>query len=270
MNKPTVSIGMPVYNDQKALRLALDCIDKQTFKDYELIISDNCSTDDTELICRQFAEKNPRVTYIRQDTNIGATKNFQFVLDQAKGTYFMWAASDDIRSEDFLQYYIDNIGQANAFFSSYAIYNYETNEVIGKLDPPVLSGDYDKRDKEYVTYFGYMCPSMIYGLFKLDLLRTVQFAPIDWSDALLVTNYIKLYGFKTQVSEPKVFFGRNNENYQIKAFNRRFLNPFPFIVGTFSAVFLKGGLTGWYYYVKQVLKVTLVTLRFNLVGNKKF
>jgi glycosyltransferase involved in cell wall biosynthesis len=93
---PKVSIGMPVFNGEQYIHKALNSLIAQTFTDYELIISDNASTDSTELICREYAAKDNRVRYVRQDSNLGGPANFKFVLDEAVGEYFMWAASDDI------------------------------------------------------------------------------------------------------------------------------------------------------------------------------
>lgn len=100
---PQVSIGMPVYNGGKFIREALDSLLAQTFTDFELIISDNASTDATELICREYAARDLRIYYVRHEANRGAPANFQFVLDKARGEYFMWAAADDVRSPDFLE-----------------------------------------------------------------------------------------------------------------------------------------------------------------------
>jgi glycosyltransferase involved in cell wall biosynthesis len=94
-NNVTVSIGMPVYNGEKFIEQALDCLLEQTFTDFELIISDNASTDATESICRNYANRDSRIKYFRQDENLGALRNFQFVLDESVGEYFMWAACDD-------------------------------------------------------------------------------------------------------------------------------------------------------------------------------
>jgi len=99
---PRVSIGMPVYNGEKFIRDALDSLLAQTFTDFELIISDNASTDDTEAICRGYAAKDARIRYVRQAENLGAAANFKFVLDEAVGEYFMWAAHDDVFFEHHL------------------------------------------------------------------------------------------------------------------------------------------------------------------------
>ena len=72
MNKPTVSIGLPVYNGEKYLATALDSIVRQDFEDFELIISDNASQDTTAAICKQFSESDSRVKYSRVEVNRGA------------------------------------------------------------------------------------------------------------------------------------------------------------------------------------------------------
>ncbi|WP_264063333.1 glycosyltransferase family 2 protein [Mycobacterium montefiorense] len=98
-----ISIGIPVYNGEASLEQALRSIDSQSFHDYEVIISDNASTDNTAQICREMAAINPRVKYFRQENNIGAAANFKFVLDKAVGEYFHWLAADDTRSSNFLE-----------------------------------------------------------------------------------------------------------------------------------------------------------------------
>ena len=100
---PNVSIGMFVYNGDSCIQDAIESILNQSVKEFELIISDNASTDKTEEICRKYASQDNRIRYIRQLENIGATANCLVVLDQAVGEYFMWAAHDDIKSDDFVE-----------------------------------------------------------------------------------------------------------------------------------------------------------------------
>ena len=99
---PKVSIGMPVYNGEKFIRQTLDSLVMQTFTDFELIISDNRSNDNTEAICLEYTIKDKRIRYVRQPENRGQLLNFQFVLDEAVGEYFMWASADDLFSPKWL------------------------------------------------------------------------------------------------------------------------------------------------------------------------
>src|SRR5947207_10432807 len=92
---PKVSIGLPVFNGEKFLAGALNGLLQQEFEDFELIISDNASTDSTEAICRDFATKDRRIRYQRNKTNIGASGNYNRVFELARGDFFKWASHDD-------------------------------------------------------------------------------------------------------------------------------------------------------------------------------
>ncbi len=166
---------MPVYNGEPFIRVALDSLLAQTFTDFELIISDNASTDETEAICREYATKDLRIHYIRQPENRGALANFKFVLDQAQGEYFMWAAADDRWESNWIQTLlplcekhqclsygmvvtIDEVGQQVANPSSGRIFNFYGNKISRRI-----------------KYF-FAMPSLgkanpIYGLIPNDLIK---------------------------------------------------------------------------------------------------
>ena len=118
INTPTISIGVPVYNGEETLTAALDSLLAQSFTDFEIIISDNASTDKTEDICLSFCKRDSRIIYIRQEKNIGAAKNFEFVLNESRGRYFMWAAADDLRSSNFLNENICFLEKNNGYIAS--------------------------------------------------------------------------------------------------------------------------------------------------------
>jgi glycosyltransferase involved in cell wall biosynthesis len=99
---PRVSIGLPVYNGERHLRRALDCLLAQDYARIELLISDNASTDRTRKICEEYAARDPRIKLNVNKTNIGLIGNFQLVLDRARGKYFMWAAHDDLWAKTFV------------------------------------------------------------------------------------------------------------------------------------------------------------------------
>lgn len=101
-NKPKVSIGLPVYNGEKYLEEALDSMISQTYQDFELIIADNASTDRTQEICLEYAQRDHRVKYHRNEKNLGAAPNHNLVFHLAKGEYFKWAGHDDKIAPDFL------------------------------------------------------------------------------------------------------------------------------------------------------------------------
>src|SRR5664280_2660613 len=126
MTVPRLSIGVPVYNGQDYLRFALDSIVRQDYTDFELIISDNASTDATEEICRGYAAKDDRIRYYRNATNIGASGNYNRVFELARGEFFKWAAHDDVHLQGCLRRCIENFGQA----SSNTVLVAPTSEII--------------------------------------------------------------------------------------------------------------------------------------------
>jgi glycosyltransferase involved in cell wall biosynthesis len=101
--KPLVSIGLPVYNAELFMRKKIESLLEQTFSDFELIISDNGSTDSTSLICEEYAKKDKRIKYIKQEKNMGATVNYNIVLNHAQCKYFMWTAADDEIDSTFIE-----------------------------------------------------------------------------------------------------------------------------------------------------------------------
>ncbi|MDB5103904.1 MAG: glycosyl transferase, family 2 [Fibrobacteres bacterium] len=102
-SKPLVSLGLPVYNGENFLREALDSVLAQTYPAWELIISDNGSTDATEAICREYAAREPRIRYYREAVNHGATWNFNRVFTYAEGPLFRWTAHDDVCAPELLE-----------------------------------------------------------------------------------------------------------------------------------------------------------------------
>jgi len=100
---PRLSIGLPVYNGERYLAEAVESLLAQTYQNFELIISDNASSDGTEGICRRYVAHDPRVIFIRQPRNLGCVPNHNFVLGQARGELFKWASHDDIYAPKLLQ-----------------------------------------------------------------------------------------------------------------------------------------------------------------------
>ncbi len=102
MIEPLVSIGMAVYNGEKHIRQALDSLLAQDYSHFELIISDNASTDKTQEICREYKSLDSRIRYYRNYTNIGALHNFDRAFDLAIGEYFMFACHDDYWKPNYI------------------------------------------------------------------------------------------------------------------------------------------------------------------------
>jgi glycosyltransferase involved in cell wall biosynthesis len=98
-----LSIGLPVFNGENYLAGALESLLAQTYGDFEIVISDNASTDGTEEICRAYQALDPRVRYYRSGRNLGSARNFNQVFELSSGEYFKWAAHDDLCAPEYLE-----------------------------------------------------------------------------------------------------------------------------------------------------------------------
>jgi glycosyltransferase involved in cell wall biosynthesis len=176
---PAVSIGMPVYNGEKYIREALDSILEQTFKDFELIISDNCSTDKTQEICREYAIKDSRVKYIIQSENIGVALNFEFVLNAAQAKYFIWAASDDFWSNNWLELLHSSVSQYpyTAAFGEIVVVNQFSqtiNHIALEQKYNFVGAKHLRRVKFFLYPESMGKANVIYGMYSTEVLRKIN------------------------------------------------------------------------------------------------
>ena len=99
---PAVSVGMPVFNGETYLEVAMSSVLAQSFDDLELIICDNASTDRTGEICQDYAARDRRIRYFRNPQNLGAAPNYNLAFSHARGRYFKWLAHDDRMTPSYL------------------------------------------------------------------------------------------------------------------------------------------------------------------------
>jgi glycosyltransferase involved in cell wall biosynthesis len=98
-----VTVLLPTYNRAASLPRAIDSVLAQTRGDFELLISDNASTDDTKAVCARYAELDRRVSYFRQPVNRGPIPNFNWLLEQARGEFVLMLADDDWLDADYVE-----------------------------------------------------------------------------------------------------------------------------------------------------------------------
>jgi glycosyltransferase involved in cell wall biosynthesis len=136
---PRLSVGLPVFNGEKYLRHTLDSILHQTYHDFELIISDNASTDRTREICLEYQARDPRISYYRNPENLGASDNFNRVFARSRGEYFKWAAADDVIAPTFFENCIEVLDRDPSIVLCYSkVYRIDTaGEVDGVYDYPM-------------------------------------------------------------------------------------------------------------------------------------
>ncbi len=143
---PLVSIGMPLYNSESWVADSIESILQQSEQDFELIISDNASTDRSYAIAEQYARRDPRIRLFRQETNSGAPANYRFVAGHARARHFKWATSSDLLSVNFLSECVHSLeahpeavlcyGQTRLFTNSIAdSKDYEDGLQLGMADP---------------------------------------------------------------------------------------------------------------------------------------
>ncbi len=218
--KPCVSIGLPVFNGEKYLKAALDSILAQTFIDFELIISDNASTDKTPQICRAYAARDSRVSYYRNETNLGAPRNYNRTVKLSQGKYFKWAAADDVHAPEYLKKCVevlDNDPSIVLCHSKSSRIN-EQGILVGTYDHKMRIGSskIQERFGDLISIMTNPCWP-IFGVMRKDILvRTPLHGDYRGADANLLVE-LSLYGRLYEV--PEYLFLRRDHS---QAYTKRF------------------------------------------------
>jgi glycosyltransferase involved in cell wall biosynthesis len=220
---PKVSVGLPVYNGANFLRASINSILAQDFTDWELIITDNASTDDTEAICRDYAARDARVRYVRNESNIGASGNYNKCFQLSRGSYFRWQAHDDECHPAMLRRCVEYLDAAPTRVAMV----YPRGELIdstGKTITPVLDhiDSHDSRPHRRLARLLWdlnMCDP-VFGLIRSDHLRRTQLiGPFFGADYILLGELAML----GEIHElPEVLFRlRAHEKRSVKANAKR-------------------------------------------------
>lgn len=213
-----VTVGIPVFNGERYLGGALDSLKNQSLDDIRIVIGDNASTDSTESICREAARDDPRIEYHRHERNLGAHRNYNFVLDQADSKYFKWAAHDDICRPRYLEACVEALEDDRESVLAYpnAIHIDEEGE---EMRPHEYDGTIDLGSPadRFITYFrahDYFMP--IFGVFRTHVLKScVPMADFAGSDKILLAE-AALRGRFTLV-EDYLFLHRQHANSSVNA-----------------------------------------------------
>ena len=210
--KPRVSVGMPLYNCEKYVGEAIDAHLRQTYTDFELIITDNASTDHSEEICRAYAAKDSRVKYHRNEQNIGAGGNFGLCFKLAQGEYFRWTPSDDVVGPELLELCVEVLDRDASVLLAYPqtrlidgegriIQDYDENLHLVEESPSVRFKEVARRLR--------LC-NVQYGLTRREVLgRTGLMRNYAGGDIPLILE-LSLYGKFYEVPE-HLFYRRMHE-----------------------------------------------------------
>jgi len=177
--KPQLSIGLPVYNGEEHLSQALDSILAQQWGDFELIISDNASTDATPQICRDYAAKDKRIKYHRSLTNQGLVWNFNNVFNLGSGEFFMMAAHDDYWHPRYLQSCLEILKGSSSVVLVGSMCDCMDSRMSAKLFTDFGVGTAglaaQRRFRDYKIYCGNTgINSMFYGVYRREALAKVM------------------------------------------------------------------------------------------------
>ena len=173
---PRVTIGLPVYNGDAFLAASIDSLLAQTYRDFELIISDNASTDGTEAICRDRAARDPRIRYYRSETNRGAMWNFNRVVELARGEYFKWAAHDDVHEPTYLERCVEALDtHGDVALSCTKLIDIDDHGVRKEVDVPHLRWDSPRPNVRFRALANphHRCES-VFGVMRTGMLRKTQ------------------------------------------------------------------------------------------------
>ena len=220
--KPRLSIGMPVYNAEQFLPFAIESILGQSYEDFELIISDNASTDGTEEICQSYAGKDTRIRYYREPRNMGGGWNHNRVLERATGDLFKWATHDDVCAPTFLETCIRALDADPS-----AVLSHPRTQVIDEsgavIEDYTLELQTDSRStalRFYDLVMEYHQCYQIYGVFRRSVLeKTGPMGNFVHGDGILLA-YAALFGPYVKIPE-FLFFSRRHPGQSSKTLPSR-------------------------------------------------
>ena len=220
-----VIIGLPIYDGEQTIRRSIESILSQTFKNFILIISDNASTDSTQIICEEYEKKDKRIKYIRQKKNLGYLKNFKFVLNMANSKYFAWIADDDFWDKSFLEKNIKILDSKEDVIASTGQTTFVGDFWVVNKNEKFIRKIYKKIRRRFLSLKCYstkgtkyedrikLClkspryPLSLYSLFHTDVLKkTTNHTMHPW-DSILILKILK-YGNIHIFDETLIFRGQ--------------------------------------------------------------
>lgn len=219
---PQVSIGMPVYNGDRFLQQAIVAILAQTFTDFELVISDNASTDKTQEICQLYAQRDRRIRYYRQEKNLGAGWNQSQVVRLSTGKYFKWAHHDDIFAPGLIEKCVEALDDHPTVVVCYPqtiIIDGEGKHVEKYVDNFNLrSPKPHERFRQYhhLIRYGHRCHPF-HGMMRTDVLKSTPLVGSYPSSDLILVGELVLRGEVYEVPEP-LFFKRDHAETSVRAY----------------------------------------------------
>jgi glycosyltransferase involved in cell wall biosynthesis len=200
--QPLVSVGIPTYNRPAGLRRVLECITTQTYQNLEIIVSDNASSDSqVEKIALEFASRDGRIKYYRQEENRGAGCNFKFVLEQARGEYFIWAADDDCISENYISTLLTLLIQnRHLALAGAKVVNIESNGALTDASDFDDSINHLQGAERILSFLSFHRTGWIYGLHRIEDLKTAFARYMDNKIVASDRLFLYFYVFNSKIA----------------------------------------------------------------------
>jgi glycosyltransferase involved in cell wall biosynthesis len=201
--KPTVAIGLPVYNGENYLREAIDSLLAQDYVNFKIVISDNASTDSTGDICREYVARDDRITYHLAEKNLGACWNFNRVLELSEGDYFMWAAHDDLWAPGFISKCVEALERDKEAVLCHSQVQDITadGKPVGKPYIAYVNEEATTRGRWHRTHTNWQLHTAIYGIMRMSVAKKVR-PPLTFiSCDLIFVAEISIHGKIIQIPE---------------------------------------------------------------------
>lgn len=187
MHAPLISVGIPTCNRATLLARAVGSVQAQDYARLEVVVADNASTDDTEAVCRALAAADARVHYLRQPRNLGPTANFNTVLEQARGEYFMWLSDDDWLDTNYLSECLRVLqSQPEVSMVAGACRFYDVQSTFLRDDPPTILPEATPSQRVLAYYATVEYNSAFYGVMPTRLARLAPMRNMLANDWILV------------------------------------------------------------------------------------
>jgi len=208
MSVPLVTIGCAVYNGEATLARALLPLVEQDYPNIEILVSDDGSTDSSPEIYREFAKRSPRIRVIRHAKNIGITENFNFLVREARGKYFMWADQDDIRDRTFVSKTVPRLEkdpEAVLCHSQTGVFISDADDVKYIIKLFGVDG-VRSRPLRYLRFLRFFSDTTVYGLMRTDVLKTTRMYRRDLGSANALLFELLLRGAFLEVPEVLYYY----------------------------------------------------------------
>jgi len=270
---PLVTIGIPFYNEERYIAATINSALNQSFKDIQILISDNCSTDSSYSIAREYADKDARIKLYRQSENIGPIPNFEFLLANSSTKYFMWLGGHDMIDEQYIEQAVAALEQHTNCILAYpggiivddkgaqtGIINddYDTNGL--RLDIALL-----KIAKTFNN--GYV----IHGVFRTETLKKLKFEKVNSPDMLMILNSnfygrivrIPMVGFMRRMVRKETPKQQSERHIQLGIYTKSSLNPFNQLYAIFLRYLFENGEI-------SIPRKILLSIRLKRIFEKRF